>query len=100
MSFDVFPVGDHRGRAPEDSLFATEEAAREDLLHVDEKRDGEHEGAELVKEEDGAEAADCAGQAARPDALAEAQRQAGSGEAKKRGEQHRVQVALLAREAD
>ena len=53
----------------------------------------------LVKEEDGSEPADRTGQAARPDALAEAQRQSGSGEPEKRGEQHGVEIALLAGKA-
>ena len=74
-------------------------AALKDIFHVDEKGDGEHQRAELVKEENGAEAAHGFGQAARPDALAEAHGQAGAGETEKGGEQDRVHVALLAREA-
>ena len=74
-------------------------AALEDVFDVDEEGDGEDDGAELVEEEDGAESADAGGELARPEALAEAHGQAGGRQAQKRGEQHGVHVALLAREA-
>jgi hypothetical protein len=74
-------------------------AAREDLLHVDQKRHRQHHREKLVKEENRSESAHALGQPARPDALAEAHRQARGGESEKRGEQDRVHVSLLAREA-
>ncbi len=74
-------------------------AALEDFFDVNQEGDGEDDGAKLVEEEDGAESAYAGGELARPEALAEAHGQARGREAEKRGEQHRVHVALLAREA-
>ena len=95
----VFPVGDHGGGSPEDSLFAFEKAARQDLTQVDEEGQSEDQGAEFVKEEDGAESADLPREADGPDGTAEAHHEAGGREHQKSGEQHRVEVALREREA-
>ena len=57
------------------------------------------QGAELVEEENGAEAAYEFGQAARPDAFAEAQRQSCGSQTEKRAEENRVQCALRGGEA-
>ena len=45
-----------------------EDAAGEDLFEVEQKGDGQGDGAELVKEEDGPESADAGGELARPEA--------------------------------
>ena len=73
--------------------------AGEDVFHVDQKRQGQHHGAELMKEENRSESAHAAGQTARPDALAETHRQSGRRQSKKRGEQDGMKVSLRPREA-
>jgi len=95
----IFPVGDHRGRPPEDTLLAVDDGAGEDVFDVNEKRNGKHQRAEFMKEQDGAEAAHASRKFASPETLAEAHGQPGGSETEKRAEQHRMQVTLRACEA-
>src|ERR1700683_2009998 len=80
---DIFPVGHHGGRTPEDSLFATQEAALEYFFDMDKKSDGENQGTEFMKEKNCTEAADTGRKLASPEAFAEAHGQAGGREAEK-----------------
>lgn len=76
-----------------------ENAAGDDFAEVDDEGQCEEERAELVKEEDSAEALGNFGQADRPRRAAEAQRQSGGGEAQKCGEEDSMEVALAEGEA-
>jgi hypothetical protein len=60
---------------------------------VDQEGHGQHQGAKLVKEKNCSEATHSFGQAARPDALAETQRQSRGGEPQKAGEERGMKVS-------
>ena len=97
--FRVLPVGDHRGRSPEDTLLVPQPGSGEDVFHMDQKCDGQHNGAQLVKEENGSEAANRRCEFARPEALAEADGQPRRGQSQKGGEQRGMHIPLFRRKA-
>ena len=78
---------------------AMHDAALKNVFHVDQECDGQHQGAEFVKEKNGAESAHAGGELARPEALAEAHGQPRGRQTEKGGEQGRVHIPLRAREA-
>ena len=69
------------------------------VFEVIEKGEGEDHGAEFMKKEDGAEAADHAGKEARRCVVAETHGQASSRQPEKRGEKNDVQIPLRQGEA-
>src|SRR6266567_9478998 len=95
----VLPVAHHGRVAPEHAFLMMHKSTCKNVLHVNQKCTRQNDRAELVHEENSAEAADETRQPSRPDALAEAQRQAGCSEPQKCGEENGVQIALCAREA-
>jgi hypothetical protein len=97
--FDILPVGDHGGRAPEDALLPLDERTLKDVFYVDEESDGKCDREELMEEENRAESAYEFSQTACPDALTESQRKAGGSETEKSAEENRVHGALRSGEA-
>jgi hypothetical protein len=73
--------------------------ARKQVLYMDEKRDRQHDRTKFMEEENCPESADAFRQSARPDALAETQRETGPCQPQKAGEQRGMKIPLRPRKA-
>ena len=73
--------------------------AGKQVFYVNEKRHGQHDGAKFMEEKNRPESSHAFRQAARPDALAEAQRETCPRQPQKAGEQSGMKIPLRPREA-
>ncbi len=95
-----FEIRDHGIGAPDQPEFPSVDDAVDQVGDVNEEGNGQGGGAELVKEDNRAEAADRIGQRERPRCGAEAQRQSGERQSEKSRGKHAVQIALGQRKTD
>src|SRR5690348_18491659 len=102
MSVDilkVFWIGDHGIRTPEEPFLLLEKCAADNIAEMNQKSRTQNYRAELMKEQNRAESADCMSESRSPAGMAEAKNHSGQSQPKKSRHDGGVQIALARGEA-